>query len=187
MQVLLYIFTAFILFNGFIQHGFGLVYSDNPKRAIIPIISMILSSLISWFIITHVLVFLGFGVFGVYFVFPISAICSLFVAYMAVLFRKHPSKELQHSPGTDCNGIAFFGAYQTVLLAQTAVQALFFAIGGALGFLVVISLLSGIQKRSDIEAVPRFFKGQPLLLISSGLLVLIFTELLPLVIHIIAK
>uniref|UniRef100_A0A7C3E0M3 Electron transport complex protein RnfA n=1 Tax=Gracilinema caldarium TaxID=215591 RepID=A0A7C3E0M3_9SPIR len=187
MQFLLYICSSFVLFNGLIQGGFGLEYAEHPKNAIIPIFAMIFSSLVSWPIVHYVLAMFGFGVFGVFLVFPISVVSCVFIVKVSALFRGNPHEELEPRLFSGFNGIAFFSAFQTVLFAQTALQALLFALGGAVGFVCIIMIVSGIQKRSDIEAVPQFFMGQPLLLVSTGLVSLIFTELLPMVIHLFTR
>jgi len=187
MQILLYIFTAFILFNAIIQGGFGLEYAESPKKAIIPAVSMVFSGLVSWFVINYIFDPLGFEVFGIFLVLPISVLCSVFIVKLSILLQGKSQAQDDSSVYSAFNGIAFFGALQTVIFAQTALQALLFLLGGSMGFLCIIVMLHGMNKRSDIEAVPKFFKGQPLLLISAGLVSLIFTELLPMIIHIFIK
>ncbi|AEJ19427.1 hypothetical protein Spica_1281 [Gracilinema caldarium DSM 7334] len=184
MSFLLTLSTAFFLFNAIIQNGFGIEYARNPRNALIPIMAMILSSIVSWSIHTFLLKPIGFGVFGVFLIFPISVVCSLFVAKISILFKRGSREDLDPTCFSGFNGLAFFSAFQIVIFAQSFLQALIIALGGTLGFLCIIILLNGIQKRSEVEAVPQFFKGQPLLLISTGLVSLVFSELLPIVIRI---
>ncbi len=188
MQLLMYFFTAFILFNGVVQNGFGIQYVKAPQKVLVPILSMLLSSVTGWIIVKYLLNPLGFGVFGVFILFPLSVVCSILVAKIALLFCKDKNlNQFEPALNSGFYGIAFYGAFQTVMFAQTAIQAILFALGSTAGFVSVIAILRGIQKRSEVEAVPKFFKGQPLLLISTGLISLIFTELLPMVIHIFAR
>ncbi len=187
MSFLLLVCTAFILFNGIIQNGFAIEYAEHPKSALIPMFAMILSSMVSWFLLTFLLKPIGIGVFGVFFIFPISVICSLFVAKISTLFQRQRIEEIYPNCYSGFNGLAFFSAFQTVVFAQTPVQVALFALGGAIGFLFTLFILYGIKRRSEIEAVPKFFKGQPLLLISTGLVSLLYSELLPIIIHIFTR
>lgn len=187
MPYILIFLSAFLLFNGITQNGFGLRFTNMPKKAVKPLLSMIFSALISWLITHYIINPLGYGVFGVFFIFPISVLCSLCIEIIGNKLYQIPSKQLDSSVYSAYDGIAFYSAFQTVLFAHTALQAVLFTLGGALGFILILFILKGIKKRSEIEAIPKFFKGHPLLLVSTGLLSLIFTEITPFVIHIFSR
>lgn len=187
MPYILIFLSAFLLFNGITQNGFGLRFTQTPKKAIKILLSMIFSALISWFIAYYITSPLGFGVFGVFFIFPISVICSLCIEIIGNKLYKISSLQFDSSVYSAYDGIAFYSSFQTVLFAHTALQAVLFTLGGTLGFILILIILRGIRTRSEIEAIPKFFKGQPLLLVSTGLLSMIFTAITPFVIHIFSR
>ncbi|WP_304224882.1 hypothetical protein [Gracilinema caldarium] len=187
MQILLSIFAAFFMFNGIIQNGFGIMYAEDPKKALAPLISLFLSGVMGWLIYTYVFNPIGFGEYGIFFLFPVTVLCCVVVDRLSAVIQHTKDNVLDKSVFSGYEGIAFYGAFQTLMFAQSLSQAFLFALGGALGFMFVLMILNGIQKRSEIEGVPMFFKGQPLLLISTGLLSMLFSALVPLVIHLFSR
>ena len=67
-------------------------------------------------------------------------------------------------------GVALLNSRQNRSLAE----AIVFGAGAALGFGLVLTLLSGLRERIDIEAVPQPFRGVPITLITAGLMSLAF-------------
>lgn len=59
----------------------------------------------------------------------------------------------------------------------TFIEALVFALGVAVGFLLALLLLAGLRKKLAIAPIPEFLKGTPILFIVSGLLSLAFIGL----------
>lgn len=56
----------------------------------------------------------------------------------------------------------------------TLVQTLFFAIGAALGFVLVMVIFAALRERLRDAAVPAAFRGTPITLVTAGLLSLAF-------------
>jgi len=65
-------------------------------------------------------------------------------------------------------------ALLTVREQLTLVQTLFFSIGAALGFVLVMVVFAALRERLQDEQVPAAFRGTPITLISAGLLSLAF-------------
>ena len=67
-------------------------------------------------------------------------------------------------------GVALLNSRQTSRL----LEALFYGAGAALGFCVVLTLLSGLRERIDTADVPSPFRGVPITLLTAGLMALAF-------------
>jgi electron transport complex protein RnfA len=61
----------------------------------------------------------------------------------------------------------------SLALAGSFSEALVLSLSFAVGNLIAIAILNEIRRRSNLERVPRWLKGNPLLFISMGLLALI--------------
>jgi len=67
-------------------------------------------------------------------------------------------------------GVALLNSRRSASFAE----AVFFGAGAALGFALVLTLLSGLRERLDESNVPEPFRGVPIMLITAGLLSLAF-------------
>ena len=67
-------------------------------------------------------------------------------------------------------GVALLNSRQSASLAE----AIFFGAGAALGFGLVLVLLSGLRERLDESHVPQPFRGVPITLVIAGLMSLAF-------------
>ena len=54
-------------------------------------------------------------------------------------------------------------------------EALVYASGSALGFMLSLVLLAGLRERVDVAPVPKILKGAPILFITAALLSLVFS------------
>jgi hypothetical protein len=78
--------------------------------------------------------------------------------------------------GSSCNGLALASLFMTLRLALNAAEALALTLGFSLGALLAAIILREIKRRSSLEAVPEPLRGAPLILISMGLLSLVFSS-----------
>lgn len=67
-------------------------------------------------------------------------------------------------------GVALLNSRRSASLAE----AIFFGAGAALGFGLVLALLSGLRERLDESSVPAAFRGVPITLVTAGLMSLAF-------------
>jgi len=67
-------------------------------------------------------------------------------------------------------GVALLNSRQN----NSLLEALFYGAGAALGFGVVLTLLSGLRERADSADVPAPFRGVPITLVTAGLMSLAF-------------
>ena len=93
------------------------------------------------------------------------------------LFRFFP--QLGENPGiyrigSDYNGFSLAALFLTMRLAVTFSEALLFSLAFSGGAFIAYLIIKEIQKRSFWEAIPHSLRGSPILLVSMGLLSLIF-------------
>ena len=67
-------------------------------------------------------------------------------------------------------GVALIAVRDALTLAQT----LFFSIGAALGFVLVMVIFAALRERLNDHQVPAAFRGTPITLVTAGLLSLAF-------------
>ena len=68
-------------------------------------------------------------------------------------------------------GVAIDSAQKGYSFSETMI----YSIGTALGFLVSIVLMAGIRERIEHNAIPKSFKGMPIVLVTAGLMAIAFT------------
>jgi electron transport complex protein RnfA len=89
--------------------------------------------------------------------------------------EKGPSADSIHEDGMTNGALAAAALFITLNMAgnflEAAVLALFFSAGIALAVLI----MNQIRLRSEMEAVPQFLRGSPLILVAMGLLSLVFS------------
>lgn len=73
---------------------------------------------------------------------------------------------------TNCAILAV--TFDTIVKGYTFTEAIVYAIGVAVGFLLSMLLLAGIRERIKIAPIPSFLKGTPILFIAAGLLSMAF-------------
>jgi electron transport complex protein RnfA len=84
--------------------------------------------------------------------------------------------ERTFSAVTAYDGLAAAALFVTLNLAESFFDAALLALGFALGILASLLILAEIRRRASMEEVPRFLRGSPLVLVSMGLLSLIFSS-----------
>ncbi|HSG66653.1 MAG TPA: electron transport complex subunit RsxA [Gammaproteobacteria bacterium] len=67
-------------------------------------------------------------------------------------------------------GVALLNSRQS----ESLLEAVFFGAGAALGFGLVLTLLSGLRERFDEDRIPAPFRGAPIALLTAGLMSLAF-------------
>ena len=119
----------------------------------------------------------GYSEYFLYF--PVSAIVCLgleFLGKIALsrLYPKFRGIKKFFSAFTAYDGLVPAALIITSIAAKTFADAFVLALFFALGNLLTMLILNEINRRSSMEWVPRYLRGSPLILISMGLLSLIF-------------
>jgi electron transport complex protein RnfA len=135
---------------------------------------LFVSTALLWVFFARLISFLG--IFDYLLVFPLSALAGLSIEKL--FFRLFP--RLGENPrifkiGSPYNGLSAAALVLTLQFAAGFGEALSLSAGFALGGLFAFFIIKEIQKRSFLEAIPYSLRGTPLLLISMGILALVFS------------
>jgi electron transport complex protein RnfA len=139
-----------------------------------PWIVLFVSTALLWVFFASTVSFLG--IFDYLLIFPLSVLTSF--GMEKLFFRLVPRLgENIHvfRIGSPYNGLSAAALVLTLQFASGFGEALFLSAGFALGGLFAFFIIKEIQKRSFLEAIPYSLRGTPLLLISMGILALIFS------------
>ncbi|MDR1287707.1 MAG: hypothetical protein LBK08_08885 [Treponema sp.] len=175
--------AALAVFSGLsfnlVLSGLGMcgVAADKEKDGRFPFFQMgilFTSVVVLWASLQAVFPLLGFFEYIV--LFPASAVLCRVLESFFLTFRKKAAPPPVFDSLTGYDGLAGSALLLARLLAAGFAEALAAASGFTLGVMAVMLVLREIRRRSLLEAVPSFLRGSPLLLISMGLLSLIFTS-----------
>jgi electron transport complex protein RnfA len=123
-----------------------------------------------WFVFSKISAVFSPGFFLYLLAFPASS----FVYYaLEHLFRRFVLKD-NGGPGEGfCDGFAAAALFICLGVAGTFVEAAVLSLGFTAGIMLAFLILGEIRRRSMLEAVPKYLRGGPLVLVSLGLLSLI--------------
>ncbi|MDR1863194.1 MAG: hypothetical protein LBQ67_04650 [Treponema sp.] len=154
---------------------------DRPGRGkvLLPAIQMgilFLSVLFLWALFNYLLPSLLGASLEYFLFFPLSALACLGLEKGVFrLFPKAAGRDKPFSASTAYDGLASLALFITYKLALGFAEALVLSFFFALGNLAALLILEEIRRRSLLEWTPRSLRGSPLILISMGLLSLIFS------------
>ena len=177
--ILLMIFSAFTM-NLVLQCALGIrgiAESKNPGKVsnlIRPGIIFIAVVLL-WLFFSKVISLMVSGIIIYVLLFPVSSIVYDGLEYLLFkyILKKEPDNENSISfPG----GITAAAVFICMNIANNFIEALVLSFGFAAGTYLVFIIIGEIRRRAALEAVPQFLRGKPLVLISMGMLSLIFSS-----------
>ena len=171
-------FFSSLSVNLILQCGFGMAGAARPKPHKLPLMKTALgfiTVLFLWVFFTYILPPLALGFFGYILFFPVASVVYGACEYLlyTVLLKKAHNREDSVFFNDGLPGAALFLTYN---IAGGFIEALLMAAGFSAGLLLVLLIVGEINRRSEMEAVPRFLSGSPLILISMGLLSLVFVS-----------
>jgi electron transport complex protein RnfA len=186
---ILLVFSCLSL-NLVLQTGVGVsaitVGLDNPlRRGLYQWFILFVVTILVWTIFTVVLYPLGLGGLKYFLLFPSAAVLT-FAAEQIVPVTIYGSRQrayqqaLQRPPEFQADsaysGLAVVSTLLTMIIASNFVEALILAAGFSSGVFLTIILTKAINERLSCEKAPALLRGMPLVLISMGLLSMIFIE-----------
>ena len=184
MSNLIMIFLSLALVNNFILSKFlGLCpffgvskkLSSAFSMGIAVTLVMLIASMVTWVINNYILI--RYGVEYMNIIMYILVIASL--VQMIELFIKRTNLTLYNALGiylplitTNCAvlGITLINASEK----YSFIESIFASLGGGLGFMLILIIMSGIREKLDIADTPRVMKGLPIAMLVGMMLGLTF-------------
>jgi len=184
--------VSFLLFysvftvNLLLQCGLGIkgaVESNQDNKELSPSLDRItifrsiiifFSVIILWAFFAKLLFSLIPGMFIYVLIFPVSFIFYDALEYLFFRFvikKDTDSEKSINFPG----GITAVAVFLCMILSNNFLETLVLSFGISTGVLFVKLIIKEIQRRAFLEAVPVSIRGKPLVLITMGMLSLVFT------------
>ncbi|MDR3161058.1 MAG: hypothetical protein LBU28_05520 [Spirochaetaceae bacterium] len=131
-----------------------------------------------WFFFASIVAPLSLGSFEYLLVFPLCALTAGGLERAAGrFFPQFVTDPSLFNPRTAYNCLLPAALMVVIGLAVSLVDAVVLSLGFSLGIFLAFLILREIRRRASLERVPRLLRGAPLMLISLGLLSLIFSSL----------
>ena len=175
-------FVFFVIFSAFsmnlvLQCGLGInggAKTPGIKPVLIRLSIIFSVVIILWSVFTAVKSYIFSGIFIYVLLFPVS-----FMAYKGLehlVFHNLLKIEKNDRILGFSGGITAAALFICMNISGNIIETIALSFGFTAGTLLVFLVLYEIQKRAALEAVPRFLRGKPLVLISMGLLSLVFSK-----------
>jgi electron transport complex protein RnfA len=181
-----YHLTALAVFSGLslnliLQFGLGIRSTEPNKEkpvqyAFFQWIIQFFTVLLLWLLFTYILTPLTLGFLEYLVIFPLASLTAQGLEF--ILFRLNPALgEKPRLPGISAyDGLIIAAFLLTKRLASSFRGALVLSLGFSLGAFLAALILHHIYRRCAMEKIPPHLRGTPLMLISAGLLSLIFSS-----------
>ena len=187
--IMLAVFSGLSL-NLILQFGLGLKeialaqHSEHTKpgvkRQLVQMGIFFLTILVLWLLISTIRSILPLGFLEYVMLFPLCLLVFsrlINVANRIILKNEAPQDDYYVTGSMYTGGVLCgTGLFLTLSIAGNLLEAAVLSLGFTLGITLVILLVNEIRRRSEIEAVPHFLRGGPLMLITLGLLSLVFSS-----------
>ena len=153
-------------------------YGNSGAAQKLPFLKILLgfiTVIVLWLFFTYIVSPLSLGFFGYILFFPVVALVYYALEYLlfTILLKSTPECEDSVFLNDGILGAALFFTYN---VSGNFLEALAMVFGFSVGSLLTLLIVTEIVRRSEMEAVPKFLAGRPLILISMGLLSLVFTS-----------
>ncbi|GHV15945.1 hypothetical protein FACS189493_0770 [Spirochaetia bacterium] len=169
--------------NLLLQFGLGIrettaiTKGNEPIRSLfLQWLALFLSVLLIWLFFSYIISPLSLGFFEYFLLFPLTVgVSRVLEEGFNRLFPVLSGSPKIFSAKSGYDGLILVSLFLTLRLALTVTEAMVLSAGFSLGTILAIFIVLALHKRSSLESVPPFLRGLPLLVISVGLLSLIFS------------
>jgi electron transport complex protein RnfA len=134
------------------------------------------STLLLWVLFARILLFTG-GIFDLLLILPLSALTSTALEKFFLRLVSQDSGESDNvfAAGLSGHELTAVSVLLTLHFALSFADAMLLSLAFSAGALLAYLIIREIQKRSSAETLPHGLRGTPLVLISMGLLSLVFS------------
>lgn len=174
--LLLFIYSGFTI-NIVLHCGLGIrkivesKYALN-KAAFIKLSIIFTSIILIWLFFSEFIFSMFSGTFVYVLLFPVSAVLYNGLEYFIFTYLyKKDSETFISFP----DGIVAVSVFVCVNIANNLQEAVMLAFGFTFGIFIVNLIIGEIRRKAELEAVPVFLRGKPLVIIAMGMLSLVFT------------
>jgi len=185
MAALALVFFAALSLNLFLNFGLGtrefLPHKQPPSTApfYYPWLVLFVSTLLLWVLFARILSFFG-GIFDLILILPVSALTSaalekLFFSFTSQYKEMEVKPEFLFAAGSSWHEMAAVSVFLSLHFALSFADALLLSFAFSAGSLMAFLIIREIQKRSSLETIPHGLRGTPIVMISMGLLSLVFS------------
>jgi len=183
MAALALVFFAALSLNLFLGFALGireLMLRERTPALLqyYPWLILFVSTFLLWVIFARLLFFTG-GVMDFVLIFPVSVLGGMGLEMLFFRLFGSPAGIKENpgvfSIGSPFNGLSAAALFLTLRFALSVTDGLLLSFSFSAGALLAFIILKEIQRRSFLEAIPRSLRGTPMLLISMGLLALVFS------------
>jgi len=179
MQLVFLLICSGFSMNIVLQCGLGIkgaAESKNPPgiSTLIRTGLIFFSVILLWLFFSRIVYSIIPNIFIYVLLFPVSSVVYEALEYLIFryLYKEDTSGEYIVSfPG----GITAVCVFICVNLADSFLEAAVLSFGFTAGIFLVYLILREVRRRAALEAVPRFLRGKPLVLITMGMLSLVFS------------
>jgi len=177
--LMLLIFSAFTM-NLTLQCALGLkgaADSDNYNitTSLIRLLIVFISVVFLWLLFSKIFILLFSGMLVFVLIFPVSYMLYSGLEYFVFKYIVLKNLEEDESFINFPEGITAVAVFICINIANNFLDVLLLSFGFTAGILLVMLIIREIKKRAELEAVPRFMRGTPLVLVTMGMLSLVFT------------
>ena len=169
--------------NLLFQFGLGIrettaITKENElfRSLLLQWLALFLSVLLIWLFFSYIISPLSLGFFQYFLLFPLTVgVSRVLEEGFNRLFPVLSGSPKVFSAKRGYAGLILVSLFLTLHLALTVTEAVVLSAGFSLGTILAMFIVLAVHKRSSMEPVPAFLRGLPLLIISLGLLSLIFS------------
>jgi len=184
MAAMALVFFAALSLNLFLNFGSGIREFLPQKQAhsemvYYPWLVLFASTLLLWVLFAGILSFFG-GIFDLILILPLTALTS--AALEQFVFNFFPRyKDMEVKPaflftaGSSYHELTAVAVLLSLHFALSFADALLLSFAFSAGSLMAFLIIREIQKRSSLETIPHGLRGTPIIMISMGLLSLVFS------------
>jgi len=177
--------ALFVIFSGLsmnlmLQCGLGIEGAASSSSggkgimgALVKLVIIFISVLLLWVFFAKIISAVSAELFVYVLLFPVASMAYDGIEYVFCHFilEEEVEKDCYIS---FCNGITAAALFVCLNIAASFVQAAALSFGFVSGIFLSFIIIKEIRRRAVLESVPRHVRGRPLILISMGLLSLIF-------------